>query len=109
MNQWRNEHSSRDQLGHQLAFTKSDTDGEVLMRELITYELEKRREQISPLQLMEALGVACFSRICDFAISITFGEDDLQGLSPGSRGSDLGGVAPSSGLTCRRRGWGARS
>jgi hypothetical protein len=29
VNQWRNEPSSREQLGHHLGFTKSDTDGEV--------------------------------------------------------------------------------
>jgi hypothetical protein len=44
------------------------------MRELTTYELKKRREEISPLRLMEALGEARFSRISDFASSITFGE-----------------------------------
>jgi hypothetical protein len=55
--------------------TKSDTAGEVLMRELITYEVEKRRAQISPLRRMEALGVACFSRICDFASRIKSDEE----------------------------------
>jgi hypothetical protein len=57
-----------------------DIAGEVLMRELITYELEKRRAQISPLHRMEALGVACFSRICDFASSITFDDEEAESL-----------------------------
>ena len=57
-----------------------DTAGEVLMRELITYELEKRRAQISPLHHMEALGVACSSRICDFASSITFDDEEAESL-----------------------------
>jgi hypothetical protein len=49
---------------------KCNVAGEVLMRGITAYEFEQRREKISPLQLMEALGVACFSRICDFVNSI---------------------------------------
>jgi hypothetical protein len=30
VDQWRNEHSLRDELSHHLVFTKTDTDGEVL-------------------------------------------------------------------------------
>jgi hypothetical protein len=60
------------------------TAGQVLMRELITYELEKRRAQISPLHRMEGLGVACFSRICDFASSITSHEISPATETPNS-------------------------
>ena len=70
VNQWRNEQFPRYQLGHHLAFTKSDTAGEVPMIGLITDELTKRREKISPLRLMEAPGEARFSRPFDFASSL---------------------------------------
>jgi hypothetical protein len=41
INQWRNEPSSRDRLGHHLAFTKSDTDGEVIfaMASTLTHKI----------------------------------------------------------------------
>src|SRR5262245_31260144 len=45
------------------------------MSELTTSEVEKRREKISPLQLMEALSVVRFSRICDFASSIKIAQE----------------------------------
>jgi hypothetical protein len=45
------------------------TAGEVPMIGLTIYELKKRREKISPLQLMEAPSETRFSRIFDFAIS----------------------------------------
>jgi hypothetical protein len=44
---------------------------------LTTTDLKKRRGKISPLRLMEAPAEAGFSRIFDFAVSITFGECQL--------------------------------
>jgi hypothetical protein len=40
------------------------------MIRLTTYELKKKRENISPLRRMEAPGEARFWRIFDFAINI---------------------------------------
>jgi hypothetical protein len=70
VNQRRNEQFPRYQLGHHLAFTNSDTAGEVPMIGLITDELTKRREKISPFRLMQAPGEARFSRPFDFASSL---------------------------------------
>jgi hypothetical protein len=54
------------------------------MRGLTTYEAEKRREKISPLQRMEAPGRACFPRICDFASSIKSDEEPTSFTSGGN-------------------------
>jgi hypothetical protein len=64
-----------------------DTDGEVPMIGLTTYELKKRRENISPLRLMEASGEARFLRIFDFAISIKSDEDSTSFMLVGNEAS----------------------
>jgi hypothetical protein len=64
-----------------------DTDGEVPMIGLTTYELKKWRENISPLRLMEASGEARFSRIFDFAISIKSDEDPTSFMLVGNEAS----------------------
>jgi hypothetical protein len=51
-----------------------ETAGEVPMIGLTTYELEKRRKKMAPFWLIEDPGEAHFSRILDFASSITFGD-----------------------------------
>ena len=53
VNQWRNEHSLRDELRHHLVFTKNDTAGEVIFRE--NYPADTL-----PLQVHAALALCLF-------------------------------------------------
>jgi hypothetical protein len=51
-----------------------DTAGEVPMIRINNHRLNEKVRKISPLRLMKAPAEAGFSRIFDFASSITFGE-----------------------------------
>jgi hypothetical protein len=52
----------------------TDTAGEVPMIRINNHRLNEKVRKISPLRLMKAPAEAGFSRIFDFASSITFGD-----------------------------------
>ena len=88
MNQWRNEPSSRDQLGHHLAFTKSAQEPEcghenVMLSGRTIYILGQLQLGLNPIRTLVAncrplLGTHDFMRLtsveewgfCEFATSV---------------------------------------